>query len=129
MPQWYDVDVVRGTQYTVSGYNVKVDTPTEQGQEVRGILVQPGRSFSTFYRNLVLLWPQVYRRWSYNLARRTSFVCVVSTPVEVVSFQMWQLSRLACLDFLVLLLPSELVRSAAKHLLDSLCPTTWCQAE
>ena len=36
VPQWYDVDVVRGTQYTVSGYNVKVDTPTEQGQEVRG---------------------------------------------------------------------------------------------
>lgn len=33
-PQWYDVDVVRGTQYTVSGYSVKVDTPTEQGQEV-----------------------------------------------------------------------------------------------
>lgn len=33
-PQWYDVDVVRVTQYTVSGYNVKVDTPTEQGQEV-----------------------------------------------------------------------------------------------
>lgn len=35
LPQWYDVDVVKGTQYTVSGYNVKVDTPTDQGQEVR----------------------------------------------------------------------------------------------
>ena len=35
LPQWYDVDVVKGTQYTVSGYNVKVDVPTEQGQEVR----------------------------------------------------------------------------------------------
>lgn len=34
-PQWYDVDIIRGTQYTVSGYSVKVDTPTEQGQEVR----------------------------------------------------------------------------------------------
>ncbi len=34
VPQWYDVDVVRGTQYTVSGYNVKVDVPTDQGQEV-----------------------------------------------------------------------------------------------
>lgn len=34
VPQWYDVDVVRGTQYTVSGYSVKVDMPTDQGQEV-----------------------------------------------------------------------------------------------
>ena len=33
------MDVVRGTQYTVSGYNVKVDTPTAQGQEVRCVLL------------------------------------------------------------------------------------------
>ena len=40
VPQWYDVDVVRGTQYTVSGYNVKVDMPTEQGQEVSVLLLE-----------------------------------------------------------------------------------------
>lgn len=39
VPQWYDVDVVRGTQYTVSGYNFKVDTPTEQGQEVKSFIL------------------------------------------------------------------------------------------
>ena len=27
VPQWYDVDVVKGTQFTVTGYNVSTETP------------------------------------------------------------------------------------------------------
>lgn len=27
VPQWYDVDVVKGTQFTVTGYNVPAETP------------------------------------------------------------------------------------------------------
>ena len=46
VPQWYDVDVVRGTQYTVSGYSVKVDVPTEQGQEVGVLLLEWGTALS-----------------------------------------------------------------------------------
>lgn len=33
-PQWYDVDVVKGTQYTVTGYTIKMDIPQDQHQEV-----------------------------------------------------------------------------------------------
>ena len=29
-PTWYDVDVVKGTQYTVTGYSTKVDFPVDQ---------------------------------------------------------------------------------------------------
>ena len=45
VPQWYDVDVVKGTQFTVTGYNVATETPpipaqttpttAANGQEVR----------------------------------------------------------------------------------------------
>ena len=27
-PQWYDIDVVKGTQYTVTGYQVPFEDPT-----------------------------------------------------------------------------------------------------
>ena len=27
-PQWYDIDVVKGTQYTVTGYQVPIEDPT-----------------------------------------------------------------------------------------------------
>ena len=27
-PQWYDIDVAKGTQYTVTGYQVPVEDPT-----------------------------------------------------------------------------------------------------
>ena len=29
-PNWYDVDVVKGTQYTVTGYSMKLDIPRDQ---------------------------------------------------------------------------------------------------
>ena len=32
-PQWYDIDVVKGTQYTVTGYQVPFEDPT---MKVRG---------------------------------------------------------------------------------------------
>ena len=33
-PQWYDIDVVKGTQYTVTGYQVPIEDPTVK---VRGV--------------------------------------------------------------------------------------------
>lgn len=64
VPQWYDVDVVKGTQYTVSGYSVKVDTPTEQGQEVRGLnqVFTLSNCNIWLYRNQILLLLQVFRK-------------------------------------------------------------------
>lgn len=32
VPQWYDVDVVKGTQFTVTGYNVATETPPTPAQ-------------------------------------------------------------------------------------------------
>lgn len=32
VPQWYDVDIVKGTQFTVTGYNIASDTPPTAGQ-------------------------------------------------------------------------------------------------
>ena len=96
VPQWYDVDVVRGTQYTVSGYNVKVETPTDQGQQEVRQRISLLLSFILFpIRNPCLLL-RVCRRWSYNRARLINFVCVVSIHVVVVPFLMWQHSRHVC---------------------------------
>ena len=33
-PQWYDVDVIKGTQCTVTGYTIKKETPPDQPAEV-----------------------------------------------------------------------------------------------
>ena len=34
VPQWYDVEVVKGTQYTVTGYSVGAEGSTAEGEQV-----------------------------------------------------------------------------------------------
>ena len=36
VPHWYDVDQVKGTQFTVTGYSVPVDMPTD-GEQVGSV--------------------------------------------------------------------------------------------
>lgn len=50
VPQWYDVEVVKGTQYTVTGYSVAAEGGASEGEKteppkVQRVELQPGKAY------------------------------------------------------------------------------------
>lgn len=44
-PQWYDVDVVKGTQFTVTGYQVPVPDTGDKDAKPQRVELQPGKAY------------------------------------------------------------------------------------